>query len=276
MNKELKEKGRIALKNKGEIKNRYNKYMIYIIFFFIVGYGFFFSARFWYEDESEMVKATEMFTIKSWNNRKIELVNWNYSEQQKVMEIQLSIENNSHDGIDTYHISALDRRKGNIKTEVILNENNFWVVRLVNVPEKWSQILLKIAFEDDIYDSCKLYTNKYAVTKVDKIEDLTFNQYMTNRLDSLILKYQDMIEELNSSIEDEEIQIANYNLDIENYNAKKEYQTARQKEETEKYIQQLKSSIKGAESRIITHNEDIKEYNERITLLEKQKQEYAD
>ena len=274
MDIKMLEKGKLALKDKEKSKARYNKYMYIIIYFFIVGYAFFLSTTYWYEDAKDVVAATKINTIKSWEKREVQLIDWKYSKKQNIMEIQIAVDNKSYDGIDTYNITALEKSKGYLDVEKIVEEDGFYVIRITDLPKKWSEISLRIDTPDGADSLCKFYTNKFDVETVDTIKDLTYNEYMIARLDSLISAYNDEIEKLQKDIEEQKELITNCNNDIEKYREEEKFQTDKEIEETERIISDAQNTISSANTQIESDNADIAEYQERISLTEKQKELY--
>lgn len=268
------EKGKIAIKKKNRFKSVYNRYMLFFIFFFIAGYAFFFSTKVWYDDTSELVTATKMNAVKVWNERNVQLLNWEYSDRQRMMEIQLSIVNKSYDGKDTYVFKALEKKKGYLTTEVVMNESGFFVIRIRDVPNKWSQIALFVDFEEETLDYCKFFTNKVDVARVERITDHTYNEYMILRLDSQISMYEEKIASLEKDIEKQNQLIQNCKVDIENYQAEKEFQTKKEQDETDRLIMEVQRKISSAEAAIDTDKQNIQEYQERIELSKKEKTTY--
>lgn len=274
MDIKMLEKGKLALKDKEKKKTQYNRYMYIIISFFIVGYGFFFSTKFWYQDTKDVVVATKINTIKTWEKREVQLINWQYSKTQNIMEIQLAITNRSYDGIDSYVITALEKSKGYLDVEILVEKDGFYVVRIKDLPRRWSEISLRIGIPDSEDSPCKFYTNKFDVATVDTIPELTYNEYMIARLDSLIESYNDEIKTLEKDIQEQEEIIVNCNADIEKYKAEEEFQTAMEIDETERVISDARNTISTANTQIENDKASIAEYQERINLTEKQKENY--
>lgn len=274
MDMKIIEKGKVLLQSKEKSKARYNRYMFILISFFIVGYGFFFSTKFWYQDMKDVVPATKIGTIKNWEKREVQLVSWKYSDKQKTMEIQLAITNKSYDGIDDYKITALEKNKGFLNTKVVLKEEDFWVVQITNIPKGWSEVSLRIDKTVEDGNTCKFYANKFKVENVEDLPNLTANEYMIARLDSLIDSYNDKIEKLEKDIKAQEKIIANCNEDIQKYKDDEEFQTDQEIQETEKMISDAQNNIATANTQIQSDNENIQEYQKRIALTEEKKQKY--
>lgn len=274
MDMKMIEKGKVLLQSKEKSAARYNRYMYILIFFFIVGYGFFFSTKFWYQDIKDVIPATKLGTIRNWQKREVQLVSWKYSDKQKTMEIQLAVTNKSYDGIDDYKITALDKNKGFLNTKVVLKEEDFWVIQITNLPRRWSEVSLRINKPEEDEAPCKFYTNKFKVENVDELPNLTTNEYMIARLDSLVNTYNDEIEKLQKDIKEQERIIANCNEDIQKYKDDEEFQTEQEIQETEKMISDAQSNISSANTQIQLDNANIQEYQDRITLTEEKKQKY--
>lgn len=274
MDIKLLEKGKVLLQSKERSRARYNRYMYMLISFFIVGYGFFFSTKLWHLDKNDVVQATKIGTVKNWEKREVQLISWKYSNNEKVMEIQLAIKDTSYDGINDYKITALDRNKGYLDTKVVLNEEDFFVVQITNLPRNWSQISLRINKATEEESPCKFYTNKFNVETVDTLPNLTANEYMIARLDSLINSYNDEIETLQKDIKEQERIIENCNADIQKYKDEEEFQTEQEIQETEKMISDAQSNISSANNQIQSDNTKIQEYQQRIALAQEKKQKY--
>lgn len=266
------ENAKIAFNKNKKSNNRYNR--VIHLFLFIGSYLFFFSSPMWYDDVSDFKPATKMNTSKSWSNRDVQLLNWDYDKSQRKMEIKLLITNKSYDGIENYKITALDKSKGFITTEEIVNKDGFYVIHLKDVPKKWSQISLRINLPNDDTTTCKFYTNKVSVSEVDSIKDLTYNQYMIIRLESYISNYEDEIRNLENDITEQTAIINNCKEDIKKYKENETFQTELEKKETQRLISDAQGKINTSKTAIESDNNNIKEYKERIELTKKQMKTY--
>lgn len=259
----------VFLKAKKKKQKRYNRYMYGILLFLMVGYTFFFSTKLWYVDKSDLLAATSLDAIQTWEGRDLQLISWDYSEAQNEMQLQISINNKSYDDINTYKVVALESESGVLNTETIIAKEDLYVVNITNVPRKWKQILLKFSFEDG-KSFCKFTTNKFDISKVDNIENHTYEEYMVARFESLVDYYEKQIETINKDITKQNTTIENCNSDIEKYKAEEEFQTELEQKDTEKLIATANTKISSAQSKIIEDNEDIQEYSKRIELAKKQ------
>lgn len=80
------------------------------IAFIVLGYALFFTSKVWYPEDSDLIRASQMNVARQWDSRQVTLIDWEYSKTQSEMEILLTIKNMSFDGINTYDITALDRK----------------------------------------------------------------------------------------------------------------------------------------------------------------------
>lgn len=77
-----------------------------------------------------------------------------------MMELQFTIDNQSYDGVNTYKFKALDRNKGYLKTDTVIEQDDLFVVRINEVPTSWTQIAFWITMPDNTNDTCKFITNE--------------------------------------------------------------------------------------------------------------------
>lgn len=87
------------------------------------------------------------------------------------------------------------------------------MIRITDVPDDWSEISLQLRKEDT--NALRFYTNKRDVETTDKIEDLTYAQYMIEQQNGIIEGYQQMIDAWNEQIQEEKQTIENCKAEIE-------------------------------------------------------------
>ena len=74
--------------------------------FFIRGYLLFFTSRYWMQTSGGAKRLSPLNQEIDWNDRKVRLLRWEYSPDQKLMEVELAITNTAFDGMDKYQYSA--------------------------------------------------------------------------------------------------------------------------------------------------------------------------
>lgn len=70
-----------------------------------------------------------------WEDRYITINRWQYSENQHLMEVDLTVENKSYDGINKYKYSAVDLMGNVLKCEAKIEEDNWIVLRISDIPK---------------------------------------------------------------------------------------------------------------------------------------------
>lgn len=222
--------------------NKRGKTVFIAVFLFIVGlsYIFFFSSKYILPNGTKY-ELTAMDSVSELApDKTVTLLRWDYSEKQKLMEIELETDNQSFDGINTYSYSAVSRNAGtkSLKTETIVSTDTMQVVHILNVPSNFKEISFRMVNSDGTGNIIKLYTNYLDVTHVDCIESRTETQYRIMRLQSDIKECEATIAELES--ENAELEKTNENIvkTNESLEADKRYQTDVQIAETDKKIQE--------------------------------------
>lgn len=259
-------------------KTRRNILFLFLGLFVFSGYFFFFMSN-----NIIPTSTTYLFTppgqVANFSStRTVTLDRWNYSPEQKLMEIIVSTENNDYDGKDTYQSNCIINVGGKDYTATltpIISETNYYVMHIKNVPNNFGQATLQIQIKDNnTANSVKLYTNRDEIKVVDYITAKTKEEYLQEQVQDSIEQYQTAIEELQNKNEDIKIQITN----IENVNLQleedKKYQTEKEIAQTNQKItrntseiKKLEETIKTNESLIKENEEKIKKANERIASL---------
>lgn len=242
---------------------------------FVLGYAFFLTSNAWYPTSSNMVHATVFNQEAVWNERSIRLLSWDYSEEQRMMEVRIDIKNNSLDGINKYEYQALDRKKGFFEVTPVLEDENYIVLHITDINKRWSEISLRIIMPNsEDSDMMKLYTNSKEVVHVDSIKKKSRNEYQTDRINDRIEYYDRLINELMGENEDyqEDINIAKEN--IQKLEEGKKFQTDQERKETDQDILGIKNEIESIQTIYDSNLTDIQEYRERIDNAEEELKQY--
>ena len=258
------------------VKNK-NRFLTIFIIVFIAGYFLFFSSKVWYPDSGNLVAATKPGTTKTWNDRNVTLLSWDYAEDERMMEVQLEIVNTMLDGIDRYEYEVLDRDNGYLTVEKVLESDDFVVLHIVNVESDWKELSLRMQFPDeqavehtqiDYSSECKMYANSKSITKVEQIPVLTAKEYQIARYQKHIDTYETQIASLKSTIKEKQEQITAGEADILKLQEQEYYQTEEQKADTEQIIENARSTIKSLQTEITSAESEISELQERINNTE--------
>lgn len=247
-------------------------YFILIFAVFIGGYGFFFTSMWWMPTGGNGTMQTEINEELQWSEgRQIRIIRWEYSEEQKLMEVELVIDNTSFDGVNSYEYAAAERNKGDLEIKTILEEPDWVILRIENVPRKFSDIVVHVIHPES-GDYFSVYTNVNAVSRVNRIEAKDRDGYLLARYDNEMEGYQDEIEKLQENIQEARKSINTVTQEKELLETKKEYQTESEKEQTENAVLDADSQIEELNGSITDWQAEINEYQERIRNLEKKKE----
>lgn len=252
-------------------KNKESLRFFIIIFLFVGGYLFFFTSTLWMPASADASYLTQLGTENLWGNRTVTISRWDYQENANKMEVELTINNKSYDGNNEYKFSAVDLRGRIIKTDVKVADEDWIIVQLNEVPDKWSDISLRMEINNGENEILKLYTNINKVTRVKKIENLDYIGYKKKRFDTEIAQMKKLIEDKRKEQKKLENENAEILKEIERINKYKIYQTDTEKQDSDAKIADAQGTISSNEQNINELNGDIEEITKRIVLKEKQK-----
>lgn len=252
-----------------------NLNFILILFFFVGGYVFFFTSNSWMPAGSSANALTPPGQENEWNGRTVSVIRWDYCEDSGTMEVELGIRNASYDGQNTYAYSALEKRGENLEINVVLEEAEWVIIQIMDVPKRWSEVLLRLDMKDDAESMgfLKLYTNVNDVNHVERIEKKDRDGYLKERFETQIRTYQDMIGSLQEEIQKLEEEKQQIQLEITRLQESRQYQTAEQQTATDRAVTEAESKYRGAEEEIAQKQAEITEINERIILTQRQMEE---
>lgn len=243
----------------------------FFIFLFIGGYLFFFTSKLWMPTAGDATMLTKIGTSINWNDREIKLLRWQYAPDQKLMEVELSVNNKKFDGINSYKYEAVESSGTVLKTKVIIEDPDWIIVQIEGVSKKFSEVSFRIMTteEEANVETLKLYTNTNDVSRVDKLEVKTRNGYLVTRYEEEIVNYQNDIEDLTTQISENKSQIKEIKKEISRLQSKKDYETEEEITETNTLINEARSSMKNLQSKNADNETQISEYQERISNLQK-------
>lgn len=264
----MNEKEEKSQKEKQRKKPRYMMFIVFF-FFFIGGYTLFFTSMFWMPDYGTAKRKTELHREIEWNNREVSLLRWEYSEKQKLMEIEIEVTNKEFDSKNKYKFSAMESSGQRLKVDKILVEPDWIIVQVRNVPKRFRELSLHMGVEhDDNEGYVRFYTNKNDVKRVDEIRKKTKKEYMIARLEETITGYREQIQEIEKEIQNEQNAIAEIEKEILRLEAKKPYQTEEELEHTQTLIDDANYSIENSNSTIEKKYKMIEEFEARIEKTE--------
>ena len=262
------------MKEKRHHKNAFA--LIFLIVFF-GGYTFFFTSKLWMPTAGDASRLTKLGQDIFWNDRTIRIIRWDYAEKQHTMEVELDISNSSFDGIESYRYTALETNEGELPVTPIIEEMDWVILQIQDVPQKFAEISLRIEMpSDETAGMVRLYTNRNDVSHVNNLEVKDKAEYLAMRYENEIEGYKQNIEDFGDTIQKSEDRIRAIKKEIEQLKQKEEYQTDEQIKETEEIIGNAENKILEEESDIAVYQSNIEELYERIENLEKQIQKLSE
>ena len=241
-----------------------------IIFFFVGGYTFFFTSQIWMPATADASYLTKTGVENNWDNRTVTINRWEYSKTQNMMEVELSINNKTYDGNNDYTFSAVDLRGRKIKTKTVISDEDWIILQLRDVPERWSDISLRMDLEKSDSGVLKLYTNINAVTKVSKINTLDYKGYKIKRFNIEIDQMEKQVTDRQKQQEDLKRENKEIEKEITRLNESKTYKTDEEREKVDEKIKSANTTMTTNEQTINELDGEIAEYNNRIELKKKQ------
>lgn len=131
--------------SKASVKN--NKSIFYYVsfVFIIIMYFIFFNANSILPDNSTVMNSSLGSEVNA-GSIKLYINRWEYNEDKKFMEIEISYKDSGELFVTKFDFSA--KAKVNVKkrltVKTMLNTDNIYIVRIENIPENYEAIALKI------------------------------------------------------------------------------------------------------------------------------------
>ena len=167
-------------------------------------------------------------------NISVNVLSWTWAEDQGLMEVELEIINVREDlnrelTIESgYRESPDTRRRKPLTNRMILDEGIYKVLWIqIDKGTVFSEVVLKLIDPDG--NSLSLYTNIDIITRVDRIEKLTAEQYIRRRYEAELEDCRRMIEECEAQIQEkrqliENLETINEELSSMHYSSPEEMQ----------------------------------------------------
>jgi cell division protein FtsL len=212
--------------------------------------------------------------------REVSIESWKYSKKQDLMEVMIDIENNAYDGKDfnnyTAYVNFQEASKGKeqLAVEIKLQQINFVVLWLHDVPEGFNCCVVTVYMKDKTETSASLYTNYSKVETVNNLSNKSETEYQIEKIERNISKLRKKIKENNSDISDLQKEIKIIKTHIKEEQDNKSYQTKREQQKTEEIIEDYRTQISDREFEIgelqkdnASHQSKITEYENLISRL---------
>lgn len=274
MDKKLKDQ--LTRERNERIKKKNGKFLKMFLLIFIVGYAFFFTSNFILPVATPKITATPIGKAQEVNHRSVTVVSWDYSKEDDEMEIILEISNNSLDGINRYRFSAVEKTKGRIDCQMVLQRNDFVVLHLTDVPGRFSEISLRMlipAGNDTEESEMRFYTHKDAVTYVNDIKTRDEESYRLLAIDKKIENSKQLIEQYENDIKTERKKITEADKRIAEIDKNIKYLAGDDLENAQSDRSTLVSDVSRAEGNIENLSKQIEDEKAKITLQEAKRKE---
>lgn len=255
-----------------KLKKRNKRYFQRIMITLIAFYAICLTSKMWLKNNYKNIDITPIGSVVSQNNREVTLISWSYCRDERKMEVLLGISNTAYDGNDTYEWSAEDKDAGSLKVTPIIEERNFVVLQLTDLPSRITVISLRMdqsKIQD--FETIRLYAAPDQNMKsVADIKVKSKEEYQIQQIQSEIELANETISDLEEEIRKNKSTIRNLNTAINDAESDLQYQTSSEMESTNQKISTLRSQKKNANEAIDTAKNKIQELNEKIENLNKE------
>lgn len=247
------------------------KSIIITLIVFAVIYMIFFTSKIYIKDPLE--PATKIGSNLSYmmGNRNVTLVDATYDKKQKLLEIQLDLDNNSTDNIDDYYYVPNIRVGNSNKLTVreIYNKPMYTVIRVSNLKSSFREMKLFIAPRVNSIDKIgddefiELTLNKNNI-KFAPITNRSENDYLKERHTMLISDQKEKISKLEKEVSKMKDRLNSFDKVEKEFNANKDYLTDEEKASYKDRInsnndekEQLKQDIEDKNNKIGKEKEKL-------------------
>lgn len=255
-----------------KLKKKINPVLTWCIAGVAVFYFVMLTSTIWTPQSSKFEitkKNTPLFDADS--ERRLTLIRWDYSENDKKMQIQFKIENRSYDGKDEYEWAAVDRNKGNLKTKAVYQDRKILVIEIEDIPKNWSVISLRMAMKGEDPNQAflfKVYGNDTNVRSVSQISGKDKNDYYIFDLENEIALDRKEIKKQEKTISEKEKNLKELQVILNAKTADLKYMTEKEIEEANEEILGLQTTAEAYETSISEAKNMKIEYEQRIVKLQ--------
>ncbi len=237
-----------------------------LLILLIAGYLFFLTSKLWLPDMKELISATPYFEKQLFDNYSIYLTKWEYAESQQKMEVIVEVE--TTDLLNQpLECEAVERTVGALQTEIVLNDREFFVIQISDVPKNWKEISLHLKNAEG--DFLGLYTNVDEIQRVEQIEKKDTVGYQAERIQGQIDYDTYRIEKKRDEITKLTAENRELKSGIEEMRAKK-YPTKEEADNVAVLIEKAEEKCISNENALKKKNKEIEELEDRTEELQKQ------
>lgn len=255
-----------------------NGIILFAVIFIVVGYAFFFVSPYIFSEPIENLLYTELDTeMDIYDGHNMTIEDWRYSESQSRMEIIISFNNTTIDGVNKYDYAAVSRDKSKNKTYLTVDKlyesADFVVLLLDDIPKNYYEIAVSVSFTDSgitpenvepEVHTMNIYSN---VGKMNKVESITQENVIDLYIDKLNRKadgYKAEIKEYEDSNEEYNKMMVNVTNKAGELRSNEIYMTASEIADAESEIESLQRSYEEYQEKIEDNNENIRNIQAQV------------
>ena len=259
-------------KNYEMTKRKGNLALFGVVFFFIAGYIFFFSSSSWMPANLSASLLTPLRENVQWSERTLQIRRWEYCEAEKIMEVEIDIDNQSFDGKNHYRYTAITRNNDQLKVVKMIEDSDWIILRIENVADDFGEISLRLDMmgEQDDDNTLRLYTNVNAVKRVNDLKKRDRKGYQLLRLERDTETYQEEIRTLEQKKKSLTEKNQRMQEEINRLQSEESFQTDEMKAEQTDKITEIQSEITSNQAELQSYEVQLQEKRARIELIKKQ------
>ena len=256
-----------------KMKQSANRLLYGFLIIFVAGYLFFFTSTLWLPVPYQGVEAKPLGTSYTENNRTVTIDKWEYSKEQKMMEVLIEIEDYSIDGLHDYSWTLATSER-QLQAEVVAEDEELVVLRAQKVPRGWKEakVVMDISEVEKAaggeFTPITIYTNNKIVSEVDEIKDGDLESYKIAAYTNRIEVTKENIATAEEELKDIENQIREAEDNIASLKEKMEFQTDTEKADSEGLIDGFNNNINSLTRDKELKEAEIAEMKQKIELTE--------
>lgn len=285
-------------KDRIPLRRKSSKLYVSLVVFMVLGFGFFLSSRFIFEEKIQVNASPINEEIEISNNQNIRIYEWIYNKD--INEMQLIIEtNNLKKEYENINFEAFQRSDGNqVEIENVYTLDEVHVLKIKDIDPEYIQIAVDIIgvnptdekegninSESD-YEENSSHNNENdekeiietVYTDYRKVENDSINlegdkDYINYITSIIVSDTEKEIEKINTIIDSRNQEIENNKSRIEELTNEKVYQTEDEKLTTDSNINGLQTENKTISDEIGTLEYDIVELEDKIQKTQQRQRE---
>ncbi|MDI9218136.1 hypothetical protein [Clostridium tertium] len=282
----LEKKLKFLIKNKGkkldkskenyQYKNRNYKSKKYNIatIIIVLGYLFFFTSNSIFNSEGDIM-STPFDKEIALPNYKIKMKNSMYSNENKILEVNFSIEKTNVIYSGELKVEGKERKNPGKKLDVkMINLNGKDYSIIVKLPKEWTTVLLEFRDESEAENKVKFYVDRRESVEDEALKEKTRKEYLLQTVYEELENVNKNILENKNQIEEKNKEITQLDSEINRLEVEKKYLTDSELIEMNSKIESLYSQKLDIEKSVLQLKESIEELNGKIEKLELKKEDY--